>query len=161
MYLDFKGRVKRNRTFIENRKENRIKLDDYFDETNHIHDPNASYISNTDTTEKTNVKLQYRRRYACKRIKFTNNINFIDNYDRADDVIIPEDVIVCEKQELLFCGRHALRALVQNVEIFDDTNLISLAKELATQEIVLHQDISIYQEFYFNHVTGYYHIEIT
>ncbi|CAF1051404.1 unnamed protein product, partial [Rotaria sordida] len=49
-----------------------------------------------------------------------------DNYDHADDSIIPEDVILCEKQELLFCRRHALKALLQNAEIFDDTYLISV-----------------------------------
>ncbi|CAF3963484.1 unnamed protein product [Rotaria sp. Silwood1] len=78
----------------------------------------------------------------------------------VDDIIKPEDVIICEKQRLLFCGGHALRALVQDRQIFHDTYLISLAEELATQELILRPHVTTVRQYYFNYITGYYHIQV-
>ena len=72
----------------------------------------------------------------------------------------PEDFIVCEKQQLLFCGRHALRALVQNTHMFDDTYLMSLGEEFSTQELIIREDATTFNQFYFNQANGYYHIEV-
>jgi len=78
----------------------------------------------------------------------------------TDEEIVPEDFIVCEKQQRLFCGRHALRALVQNPTIFDDSYLISIAQELATEELTLREDTNRILQFYFNPNTGYYDIQV-
>ncbi|CAF4773938.1 unnamed protein product, partial [Rotaria sp. Silwood2] len=63
-------------------------------------------------------------------------------------------------QRLLFCGGHALRALVQDRQIFDDTYLINLAEELATQELILRPCATTVRQYYFNYITGYYHIQV-
>ncbi|CAF4534288.1 unnamed protein product [Rotaria socialis] len=44
---------------------------------------------------------------------------------------MPEDIIICEYQEQNYCGRHALRALSQNLELFSDDYLINIAQNIA------------------------------
>lgn len=95
-----------------------------------------------------------------KRLKLSNNVNVFDNSDQFNCNINPEDVIICEKQERLFCGRHALRALLQNMEMFDDVYLTNLARELANQESLIHQDSFTFEQFYFHNIDGFYHIHV-
>jgi hypothetical protein len=73
---------------------------------------------------------------------------------------IPEDISVCKIQERLFCERHALRALVQNKDIFDDLYLMSEVEKLGTQELIIREDASTSQQFYFNINDSYYNIQV-
>ncbi|CAF4440570.1 unnamed protein product, partial [Rotaria sp. Silwood2] len=147
-------------------RENPIKFDDYLNEAHSIPDPNLSYTSNINNTEKKNKRSRNNSKHTNKRLKVINNININDatNVDddtnMVDDIIKPEDVIICEKQRLLYCGGHALRALVQDRQIFDDTYLISLTQELATQELILRPCATTVRQYYFNYITGYYHIQV-
>ncbi|CAF3774457.1 unnamed protein product [Rotaria socialis] len=56
-----------------------------------------------------------------------------------------------------FCGRDALRALVQNTEKFDGTYLSSIAEELPTQELLINNAISTNESSYSINNNGYYH----
>ncbi|CAF3454536.1 unnamed protein product [Rotaria sp. Silwood1] len=147
-------------------RENPIKFDDYLNEAHSISDPNRSYTSNVNNKEKKNKTSQNNSKHTNKRLKVINNININnatnvdDDTNMVDDIIKPEDVIICEKQRLLFCGGHALRALVQDRQIFHDTYLISLAEELATQELILRPHVTTVRQYYFNYITGYYHIQV-
>ncbi|CAF5137597.1 unnamed protein product, partial [Rotaria sp. Silwood1] len=131
-----------------------------------IPDPNLSYTSNVNNTEKKNKRSRNNSKHPNKRWKVINNININDttNVDddtnMVDDIIKPADVIICEKQRLLFCGSYALRAIVQDRQIFDNTYLISLAEELATQELILRPCATTVRQFYFNYITDYYHIQV-
>jgi hypothetical protein len=78
----------------------------------------------------------------------------------CDDGLTPEDFIICETQEELFCARHALSALVQNREVFDDIYLTTLGEQLATEELLIHEAESLVDDFYFIRTTGYYHIQV-
>ncbi|CAF4026002.1 unnamed protein product [Rotaria sordida] len=104
---------------------------------NSVPDSNVSYTSGVNNTEKKNKKSRNGSKHTNKRLKVINNINVIDDNNIGDDIITPEEVIICERQRRLFCGRHALRGLVQDRQIFHDTYLISLAEELATEELAL------------------------
>ncbi|CAF5168116.1 unnamed protein product, partial [Rotaria magnacalcarata] len=70
-----------------------------------------------------------------------NNLNNV--FDNRHNTINPEDVIVCERQYRLFCGRHAL-----------------LATELATQELITREDVHTLRDVYFNKSNGYYNIQV-
>ncbi|CAF3345272.1 unnamed protein product [Rotaria sp. Silwood2] len=139
---------------------------DFQDAVHAIPDPNLSYTSNVNNTEKKNKRSRNNSKHTNKRLKVINNININDatNVDddtnMVNDIIKPENVIICERQRRLFCGGHALRALVQDRQIFDDTYLISLAEELATQELILRPRATTVRQYYFNYITGYYHIEV-
>ncbi|CAF4422142.1 unnamed protein product [Rotaria sp. Silwood2] len=147
-------------------RENPIKFDDYLNEAHSIPDPNLSYTSNVNNTEKKNKRSRNNSKHTNKRLKVINNININDatNVDddtnMVNDIIKPENVIICERQRRLFCGGHALRALVQDRQIFDDTYLISLAEELATQELILRPRATTVRQYYFNYINGYYHIQV-
>ena len=95
-----------------------------------------------------------------KRLKTTHTVDIHIDDILTTDEIIPEEFIICEKQQRLFCGRHALRALVQNVTIFDDNYLIGIAEEIAREELSFRQDTDRTEQFYFNRNTGYYNIEV-
>ncbi|CAF2046319.1 unnamed protein product [Rotaria magnacalcarata] len=99
-------------------------------------DANIDYDFDLNNIEREIENPHHELEHTIKRIKMTTDNNLNNVFDNRDNTINPEDVIVCERQYRLFCGRHALRALLQNVEIFDDTYLISLATELATQELI-------------------------
>jgi hypothetical protein len=95
-----------------------------------------------------------------KRQKTTNNIDISTVSAVFDENVVPECFIICEKQEALFCGRHALRALVQNLDIFDDSYLMNLAEQISMEELLIKEDVSTCKEFYFNPTNGYYHIQV-
>jgi hypothetical protein len=106
--------------------------------------------------EETNDELEYPN----KRFKTINDTNVRNEYNNFDDTINNLDMIICEPQEGLFCGRHALRGLVQNREKFDDTYLSSIAEELSTQEMLINNDISTNEASYSINNNGYYHIQV-
>lgn len=96
----------------------------------------------------------------AKRCKTVSNVakNFNDIHLKND--FIPEEFIVCEKQERIFCGRHALRAIAQNTVLFDDQFLQTLGRQLASEELLIRQDIHVEDNQYFNVYTGYYNIQV-
>ncbi|CAF4197391.1 unnamed protein product, partial [Adineta steineri] len=122
--------------------------------------PNVSSID-VIIKEETNKKCKDHLRCTNnKRRKTSININNNIHNNIYNDDIHPEDAIVCEEQQLLFCGRHALRALVQNLDKFDDSSLISIGQELATQELLIHEQERINQDIYYSIEDGFYHIEV-
>ncbi|CAF4973838.1 unnamed protein product [Rotaria sp. Silwood1] len=46
----------------------------------------------------------------------------------------PEHVIICEEHEEHFCGRHALRALSQRLDLFTDKYLFDIAEDIAATD---------------------------
>ncbi|CAF5157643.1 unnamed protein product, partial [Rotaria magnacalcarata] len=123
-------------------------------------DANIDYDFDLNNIEREIENSHHELEHAIKRIKMTTDNNLNNVFDNRDNTINPEDVIVCERQYRLFCGRHALRALLQNVEIFDDTYLISLATALATQELITREDLHTLRDVYFNKSNGYYNIQV-
>jgi hypothetical protein len=119
----------------------------------------SSFVSLKQSCKKRKNNLQLFKN-DNKRHKTTNDvyINILHNNDDGD--IVPEDVIICEKQEGLFCGRHALRALIQNTDMFDDYLLRSLAEDLATQELIVREDAGSIYQMDFNINNGYYDIQV-
>ncbi|CAF3435365.1 unnamed protein product, partial [Rotaria socialis] len=130
-------------------KEQPIKITDYL-HNNIEHSYSDMHI------EETNDELEYPN----KRFKTINDTNVRNEYNNFDDTINTLDMIICEPQEGLFCGRHALRALVQNREKFDDTYLSSIAEELSTQEMLINNHISTNEASYSINNNGYYHIQV-
>ncbi|CAF1686119.1 unnamed protein product [Rotaria magnacalcarata] len=53
----------------------------------------------------------------------------------------PESIIICENQEENFCGRHALRALSQNLHLFTDDYLINNAQNIAATDRARAKDL--------------------
>ncbi|CAF5175146.1 unnamed protein product, partial [Rotaria magnacalcarata] len=143
-------------------KERPLRIDDFLCETiqNVTPDANIDYDFDLNNIEREIENSHHELEHAIKRIKMTTDNNLNNVFDNRDNTINPEDVIVCERQYRLFCGRHALRALLQNVEIFDDTYLISLATELATQELITREDLHTLRDVYFNKSNGYYNIQV-
>ncbi|MBK6819467.1 MAG: hypothetical protein IPG85_07635 [Bacteroidetes bacterium] len=72
----------------------------------------------------------------------------------------PEDVIICEYQEENFCGRHVLRALSQNLDLFSDEYLMEIARNLAAAEQIYRNQESVHVTEYFYRNTGDYNIQI-
>ncbi|CAF0877342.1 unnamed protein product [Adineta steineri] len=140
-------------------REHPIKIDDYLNNFD-VPLPNTSSID-VIIKEETNKKC--KDHLGCtnnKRRKTSTNINNNIHNDIYNEDIHPEDAIVCEEQQLLFCGRHALRAFVQNLEKFDDSSLVSIGQELATQELLIHEQERINQDIYYSIEDGFYHIEV-
>ena len=100
----------------------------------------------------------YSEGHRNKRRKTTHNVNVFNDILHTN--LIPEDFIICEIHERLFCGPHALRALVQNRNVFDDFYLRNLGDELATAELLVCEDNIRTRHFYYNIVNGYYNIVI-
>lgn len=72
----------------------------------------------------------------------------------------PEDIIVCEEQEELYCGRHALRALSQRLDLFSDEYLKEVARNIAASEQICRDGEAIEMtEYYYEH-TGEYDIQV-
>ncbi|CAF1196955.1 unnamed protein product [Adineta ricciae] len=72
----------------------------------------------------------------------------------------PEDIIICEKQESLYCGRHMLRAVSQRLDLFSDTYLKEVAQNLANfEQIYSHQESVLVTEYYHEN-TGEYNIDV-
>ncbi|CAF4302547.1 unnamed protein product [Rotaria sp. Silwood2] len=120
-------------------KEHPIKIDDYLSEKTCILDSNFS--SDSCFTDIKNIDETFNdNSYYSIRTRCQTNENVVNKqFDMFHDGMTPEGVIICERQERLFCGRHALRALLQNIDIFDDTYLISVGEQLATDELFLIQ----------------------
>ena len=72
----------------------------------------------------------------------------------------PEDIIICERQEALFCGRHARRALVQRLDIFDDDYLMEVAENLVAEENILRHEQRVRTNDYYYEDRGEYDIQI-
>ena len=72
----------------------------------------------------------------------------------------PEEIIICEKQEILYCGRHALRALCQRLDLFSDGYLAEVARNLAVLEQISRQGQTIQLKEYYDATTGEYDIQI-
>ncbi|CAF1456549.1 unnamed protein product [Adineta ricciae] len=71
----------------------------------------------------------------------------------------PEDIIICEKQESLYCGRHVLRAVSQRLDLFSDTYLKEVAQNLANfEQIYSHQESVLVTEYHHEN-TGEYNID--
>ncbi|CAF4323315.1 unnamed protein product, partial [Adineta steineri] len=122
--------------------------------------PNVSSIDVIIKEEKNKKCKDHLRCTNNKRRKTSTNINNNIHNNIYNDDIHPEDAIVCEEQQLLFCGRHALRAFVQNLDKFDDSSLVSIGQELATQKLLIHEQERINQDIYYNIQDGFYHIEV-
>ena len=74
--------------------------------------------------------------------------------------IKPEHFIICEKQERHYCGRHALRTLVQRLDLFTDEYLQEVANNLAAEE-QLHRDGDFVQTLdYYIPDNGDYDIQV-
>lgn len=90
-----------------------------------------------------------------KRIKY-DNLTSCTNIR----IIKPEDIIVCEQQEKNFCGRHALRALAQRLDLFNDEYLMNIAKNLATIQQACEFQTTIQITDYYYKNQGDYNIQI-
>lgn len=71
-----------------------------------------------------------------------------------------QNLIICEPQEEHFCGRHALRALVQRLDLFDDEYLINIAENLTAQEQIVLDGERVNATNYYYPTTGDYGIQI-
>ena len=69
-------------------------------------------------------------------------------------------MIICERQEALFCGRHALRALVQRMDLFDDVHLQEVAQKLVAAENIARNGQTVRSSDYYYQDTGEYDIQI-
>ncbi|CAF1487611.1 unnamed protein product, partial [Adineta ricciae] len=146
---------------IEN--ENPVKLDDYLRYKTDDSALNSAVSSDMNCIEEKNQKRKYDVNNEIeenKRCKTASNVvRILNDIDVTKD-LIPEHFIICEKQQRLFCGRHALRAIVQNTTFFDDEFLQSLGRQLASDELMIREDISAIDNEYFNVYSGYYNIQV-
>ncbi|CAF3345671.1 unnamed protein product [Rotaria socialis] len=69
-------------------------------------------------------------------------------------------VIDLTEQEQNYCGRHALRALTQNMDLFSDSYLIEIAKNLAINEQIIRNTQSVNISQYTYKDSGDYDIQI-
>ncbi|CAF1475069.1 unnamed protein product [Adineta steineri] len=104
--------------------------------------------SNTDTEPSS-------KRRHLKRVTYQTS-----NLDVAEATRKPEHLIICERQEQLFCGRHVLRALSQTLDLFDDDYLKEVAQNIAaTEQINRHGEAIQLTEYYYEN-TGEYDIQV-
>ncbi|CAF1450451.1 unnamed protein product [Adineta steineri] len=80
--------------------------------------------------------------------------------DKAESKRKPEDLIIHEKQEQLFCGRHVLRALSLTLDLFDDDYLIEVAQNIAATEQINRHGGAIQLTKYYYENTGEYDIQV-
>ncbi|CAF4174563.1 unnamed protein product [Adineta steineri] len=81
-------------------------------------------LKSSNTTTESSSKRRHLKRVTCQT----------SNLDTAEATRKPEHLIICEKQEQLFCGRHVLRALSQTLDLFDDDYLKEVAQNIAATE---------------------------
>ncbi|CAF4342879.1 unnamed protein product, partial [Rotaria magnacalcarata] len=126
-------------------KERPLRIDDFLCETiqNVTPDANIDYDFDLNNIEREIENPHHELEHTIKRIKMTTDNNLNNVFDNRDNTINPEDVIVCERQYRLFCGRRAL-----------------LATELATQELITREDVHTLRDVYFNKSNGYYNIQV-
>ncbi|CAF1119893.1 unnamed protein product [Rotaria sordida] len=55
----------------------------------------------------------------------------------------PEDIIICEKQEEHYCGRHVLRVLSQRLDLFCDEYLIEVVQNITAAEQICRSAIHL------------------
>ncbi|CAF1159207.1 unnamed protein product [Rotaria sordida] len=72
----------------------------------------------------------------------------------------PEDIIICEKQEEHYCGRHVLRVLSQRLDLFCDEYLIEVVQNITAAEQICRYGEAIEIRDYYYESTGGYDIQI-
>ncbi|CAF2041804.1 unnamed protein product [Rotaria magnacalcarata] len=71
-----------------------------------------------------------------------------------------QNIIICEKQDRNYCGRHCLRALAQNLDLFSDEYLVEIANNLAAAEQICRNGASIRITQYYYENSGDYDIQV-
>ncbi|CAF3961586.1 unnamed protein product, partial [Adineta steineri] len=71
-----------------------------------------------------------------------------------------EDIIIYEKQDRNYCGRHVLRGLFQRLDLFSDEYLKEIAKNLAATEQIFRHGESVELTDYYYESSGDYDIQI-
>ena len=71
-----------------------------------------------------------------------------------------DDLIVCEKQDKHHCGRHALRALTQRLDVFNDEYLSSVAEHLVAEEQLARNGEMVRITDYLHEGNGDYDIQV-
>ena len=82
------------------------------------------------------------------------------NFCASESMIKPEVIIICEKQEESYCGRHTLRALSQRLDLFSDQYLMEVAQNLAIAEQICRDGQAVPLTQYYYEKTGEYDIQI-
>jgi len=100
-------------------------------------------------------EISISERVDVKRIRSNNS-----NLFTRQSVKKPEDIIVCENQEELYCGRHALRPLSQRLDLFSDDYLIEVAQNVAAAEQICRHGEPIRLAEYYYQNTGEYDIQV-
>ncbi|CAF4506808.1 unnamed protein product [Rotaria sp. Silwood2] len=72
----------------------------------------------------------------------------------------PDHVIICEEHEEHFCGRHALRALSQRLDLFTDKYLFDIAEDIAATDQIRRNKQPVQLTDYYYKNTGDYNIEV-
>lgn len=72
----------------------------------------------------------------------------------------PEQIIICEQQEGMYCGRHALRALTQRRDLFNDEYLKEVAQNIAAAEQISRRGDTVRLTDYYYENTGEYDIQV-
>ncbi|CAF4905724.1 unnamed protein product [Rotaria sp. Silwood1] len=78
----------------------------------------------------------------------------------TNSITKPEHVIICEEQEEHFCGRHALRALSQRLDLFSDEYLFDIAENIAATEQICRSGQPVQLTDYYYKYTGDYDIQV-
>ncbi|CAF1168506.1 unnamed protein product [Rotaria sp. Silwood1] len=113
-----------------------------------ISNTNKELISNTSSKSISN-------RINTKQIQLQYMLPVTTN-----SITKPEDVIICEKQEEHFCGRHALRALSQRLDLFSDEYLFDIAENIAATEQICRSGQPVQVTDYYYKYTGDYDIQV-
>ncbi|CAF3420621.1 unnamed protein product [Rotaria socialis] len=71
-----------------------------------------------------------------------------------------KNIIICEEQDRNYCGRHSLRALAQNLDLFSDEYLVEIANNLAAAEQICRNGDSIRITQYYYENSGDYDIQV-
>ncbi|CAF0863100.1 unnamed protein product [Adineta steineri] len=107
-------------------------------------------LKSSNTTTEPSSKRRHLKRVTCQT----------SNLDTAEATRKPEHLIICERQEQLFSGRHVLRALSQTLDLFDDDYLKEVAQNIAaTEQINRHGEAIQLTEYYYEN-TGEYDIQV-
>ncbi|CAF3472100.1 unnamed protein product [Rotaria sp. Silwood1] len=72
----------------------------------------------------------------------------------------PEHVIICEEHEEHFCGRHALRALSQRLDLFTDKYLFDIAEDIAATDQIRQNGQPVQLTDYYYKDTDDYNIQV-
>jgi hypothetical protein len=105
-------------------------------------------------SQRTNISLSGNS--GVKRLKSEHSASLIIGNVKQK----PEDIIICERQLELYCGRHVLRALSQRLDLFSDEYLIEIAQNLAAAEQICRYDESLRPTQYYYTNSGEYDIQV-